>query len=122
MPCRTEKFPDIECVLYKDYGVSGAMRMFWVGGVALAISQIGFERSRGTLDFTLGLPYKRGVIFNTKYFFGISILITAQLLSYLLSYALIILYNVDVVFSMSILSGRLSSALWSTRLSWRRAR
>ncbi|MDI5789665.1 hypothetical protein PO124_18365 [Bacillus licheniformis] len=36
--------------------------MFWVGGVALAISQIGFERSRGTLDFTLGLPYKRGVI------------------------------------------------------------
>lgn len=74
------------------------MRMFWVGGVALAISQIGFERSRGTLDFTLGLPYKRGVIFNTKYFFGISILLTAQLLSYLLSYALIILYNVDVVF------------------------
>ncbi|GIN75583.1 MULTISPECIES: ABC transporter permease subunit [Bacillus] len=92
-----KKFPDIECVLYKDYEISGVMRMFWIGGVALALSQIGFERSRGTLEFTLGLPYKRGVIFNTKYFFGISILLTAQLLSYFLSYALIVLYKVDVV-------------------------
>ncbi|MEC1346556.1 permease [Bacillus haynesii] len=92
-----KKFPDLECVFYKDYEMSGTMKMFWVGGVALALSQIGFERSRGTIDFTLGLPYKRGIIFNTKYFFGISILLTAQLLSYLLSYALIIFYKVDVI-------------------------
>ena len=92
-----KKFPDIECVLYKDYEISGVMRMFWIGGVALALSQIGFERSRGTLDFTLGLPYRRGIIFNTKYFFGITILLAAQLLSYLLSYALVVLYKVDVV-------------------------
>ncbi|QII50298.1 permease [Bacillus paralicheniformis] len=92
-----KKFPDMECVLYKNYEIGGAIKMFWVGGVALALSQIGFERSRGTLDFTLGLPYRRGIIFNTKYFFGLSILLTAQLLSYLLSYALIILYKVDVI-------------------------
>ncbi|MPQ27022.1 ABC transporter permease subunit [Bacillus paralicheniformis] len=92
-----KKFPDLECVFYKDYEMSGTMKMFWVGGIALALSQIGFERSRGTLDFTLGLPYRRGVIFNTKYFFGISILLTAQLLSYLLSYALIMLYKIDVI-------------------------
>lgn len=98
------------------------MRMFWVGGVALALSQIGFERSRGTLDFTLGLPYRRGIIFNTKYVFGLSILLTAQLLSYLLSYALIICIRLMSFIFMSILSGRSFSALWSTRLSWRRAR
>ena len=93
-----KKFPDIECVLYKDYGVSGAMRMFWVGGVALAISQIGFERSRGTLQLYTRPPSSAASFSILKYFFGISNSFTAQLLSYLLSYALIILYNVDVVF------------------------
>ncbi|KAA6448522.1 permease [Bacillus swezeyi] len=92
-----KKFPDLECAFYRDYGMSGAIRMFWVGGIAIALSQIGFERSRGTLDFTLGLPYKRGLIFNTKYFFGTSILLTAQLLSYFLSYALIVVLKAEVI-------------------------
>ncbi|MEC1263107.1 permease [Bacillus swezeyi] len=92
-----KKFPDLECDFYRDYGMSGVMRMFWVGGIALALSQIGFERSRGTLEFTLGLPYKRGLIFNTKYFFGTSILLTAQLLSYFLSYALIVVLKAEVI-------------------------
>ncbi|MBD1380210.1 ABC transporter permease subunit [Metabacillus arenae] len=51
----------------------------------MAILLIGIERSKGTLDYTLSLPYKRSGIFMTKFALGFAVLIGSIGISYLLS-------------------------------------
>ncbi|MEH6973748.1 ABC transporter permease subunit [Bacillus sp. JJ675] len=89
-------FKDLQCEFIIEYPTGTFVQMFWVGGVILALSQLGFERSKGTLDFTLSLPYKRGTVFQTKFVFGASVLLSAQLLSYLLSYLMVTVLKPEV--------------------------
>ncbi|MDA1477693.1 ABC-2 transporter permease [Bacillus changyiensis] len=71
----------------------------WRIGIAiiLAVVQLGVERSKGWLDFTLSLPYTRGQVFNTKFLLGGVVLMTSQLLSYLLSEVLFIILKPESV-------------------------
>ncbi|MDA7027304.1 ABC transporter permease [Bacillus sp. CLL-7-23] len=82
-----------------DYTPTGSVSFTWRIGIAiiLAVYQLGVERSRGWLDFTLSLPYTRGQVFNTKFFLGVIVLIASQLLSYLLSELLFIILKPESV-------------------------
>ncbi|GIN66935.1 ABC transporter permease [Bacillus sonorensis] len=80
-----------DCQFYLNYQSGGSLQFFWAPGVFLAVAQLGLERSRGLLDFTLSLPYSRGQVFHTKFWMGGTVLVGAQLLGYLLSKLLIIL-------------------------------
>ncbi|NPC93807.1 ABC transporter permease [Bacillus sp. WMMC1349] len=82
-----------------DYTPTGSILSTWRIGIAiiLAIFQLGVERSRGWLDFTLSLPYTRSQVFNTKFLLGGMVLITSQLLSYLLSEVLLIILKPESV-------------------------
>ncbi|PSA93557.1 ABC transporter permease [Bacillus atrophaeus] len=85
------------CTYIINYSSGGLMQINWAAGIVLAISQIGIERSKGTLDFTLSLPYKKSQIFNAKFFMGAAVLTVSQLLGYLFSELLILLLKPDSV-------------------------
>ncbi|AZB44043.1 hypothetical protein CEF21_17930 [Bacillus sp. FJAT-42376] len=61
----------------------------------LAISQIGTEKQRGSMDFTLSLPYSRGSIFWTKWLIGLGTIFAGLAISYLISSG--ILFFTDAV-------------------------
>ncbi|NPC93808.1 ABC transporter permease [Bacillus sp. WMMC1349] len=65
--------------------------------ILLTVVQIGVERSKGLLDFTLSLPYSRSQVFNTKFLLGVIVLIVSQLLGYLLSELLIVILKPESV-------------------------
>ncbi|KAA6481638.1 ABC transporter permease [Bacillus swezeyi] len=79
-----------DCQFYFDYSLGGSLQFFWAPGVLLAIVQLGLERSKGVLDFTLSLPYSRSQVYHTKFLMGGMVLVGAQLLGYLLSKLLFI--------------------------------
>ncbi|MDA7027305.1 ABC transporter permease [Bacillus sp. CLL-7-23] len=81
-----------------DYAPSQYTLTWQIGlGIILAVVQIGMERSKGLLDFTLSLPYSRSQVFNTKFFLGVIVLIVSQLLGYLLSELLIVILKPESV-------------------------
>lgn len=53
-----------------NFDSSGSVFMFALLVISLALTQMGYEKSRGTIDFTLGLPFSRGSIFFTKWIIG----------------------------------------------------
>lgn len=53
--------------------------------IALALVQIGSERSNGILVFTCSLPYSRAQIYLTKCFLGLSVILIGWLLSFTLT-------------------------------------
>ncbi|MFY4774496.1 ABC transporter permease subunit [Metabacillus sp. RGM 3146] len=56
--------------------------------IIFPILQLGIERSRGTFDFSLSLPYSRRRLFMTKWLNGVLSIIIPVLISYLLSAAI----------------------------------
>ncbi|MFC0274939.1 ABC transporter permease subunit [Metabacillus herbersteinensis] len=57
--------------------------------VTLAVTQMGFEKSRGTIDFTLGLPASRGSIFFTKWLIGVATILLSWVVSFLMMWILL---------------------------------
>ncbi|MGG4488629.1 ABC transporter permease [Metabacillus idriensis] len=51
----------------------------------IAINQMGTERAKGIMDFTLALPYKRSKIFFVKWILAIGIIVFSTLISLILS-------------------------------------
>ncbi|MTH54489.1 ABC transporter permease subunit [Bacillus mangrovi] len=51
----------------------------------LAIGFIGSERQRGSMEFTLSLPYSRSTIFWTKWLLGLAAIVVSLLLSFVIS-------------------------------------
>lgn len=49
--------------------------------ICLAVTQMGYEKSRGTMDFTLGLPMSRGSIFFTKWLVGAGTILLSWVIS-----------------------------------------
>ncbi|WP_044747124.1 hypothetical protein [Bacillus alveayuensis] len=75
----------------------------------LAIYQLGQERSRGTIDFTLSLPYKRSVIYFTKWLMGAMTIVFSIVLNTVLTGVILSVTNADYegflgYFSFSIVS------------------
>ncbi|ADP33524.1 ABC transporter permease YtrD [Bacillus atrophaeus] len=83
------------CVFSVDYLNGTFISLFWIWGVVLAVSQLGIERSKVIMDFTLSLPYTRGQLFNAKFFTGGMIIVVSQLAGYILSVLLLVLLRPD---------------------------
>ncbi|MED4533506.1 ABC transporter permease subunit [Metabacillus fastidiosus] len=49
--------------------------------ISLAINQLGAERSKGTMEFTLSLPFSRTKIYFTKWVIGVFIILSANIIS-----------------------------------------
>ncbi|MEC0534557.1 ABC transporter permease [Bacillus spizizenii] len=85
------------CVFSINYLNGTSISMFWIWGVVLAVSQLGIERSKGLLDFTLSLPYTRDQVFNAKFLTGGMVIVVPQIIGYVLSVLLIVLLKPDQV-------------------------
>ncbi|MGG4111638.1 ABC transporter permease YtrC [Bacillus subtilis] len=70
----------------------------WVPGVILAVCLLGMERSKGTMDFILSLPYNRSQIFQTKFWLGGFVIVVSQLIGFLFAWLLILVYNPEHVY------------------------
>ncbi|MGF7532185.1 ABC transporter permease YtrC [Bacillus mexicanus] len=70
----------------------------WVPGVILAVCFLGMERSKGTMDFILSLPYNRSQIFQTKFWLGGIVIVLSQLIGFLLAWLLILVYSPEHVY------------------------
>lgn len=64
------------------------LSLSWVMGIFFAVIQLGFERNKGQMDFTVSLPFSRSSIFHTKFFLGAGIIASVHAVSYLLIYLL----------------------------------
>ncbi|PRS77876.1 MULTISPECIES: ABC transporter ATP-binding protein [unclassified Bacillus (in: firmicutes)] len=66
------------------------LALSWLMGILFAIIQLGFERNKGQMDFTLALPFSRSTIYQTKFFLGAGIIALIHAFSYALTYLLIL--------------------------------
>lgn len=64
------------------------LSLSWVMGIFFAVMQLGFERNKGQIDFTLSLPFSRSSIFHSKFFLGVGIIASVHVVSYLIIYLL----------------------------------
>ncbi|MCY7481588.1 ABC transporter permease subunit [Bacillus safensis] len=69
------------------------LSLSWLMGIFFAVMQLGFERNKGQMDFTLSLPFSRSTIYHTKFFLGAGIIAVAHAVSYVLTYLLILGLN-----------------------------
>ncbi|MCY8718714.1 ABC transporter permease YtrC [Bacillus sp. S10C12M] len=86
------------CDFIVNYNVSNLIDINWVPGVILAVCFLGMERSKGTMDFILSLPYNRSQIFLTKFWLGGFVIVLSQLIGFLLAWLLILVYNPEHVY------------------------
>lgn len=62
----------------------------------IAINQIGTERAKGIMDFTLSLPYKRSKIFFVKWALAFGMIVLSTLISLILTGSYIEWHNIAV--------------------------
>ncbi|MFB0636521.1 ABC transporter permease YtrC [Bacillus rugosus] len=86
------------CDFIVNYRVSNLIDINWVPGVILAVCFLGMERSKGTMDFILSLPYNRSQIYQTKFWLGGFVIVLSQLIGFLVSWLLILIYNPEHVY------------------------
>ncbi|WEY97352.1 ABC transporter permease subunit [Bacillus subtilis] len=86
------------CDFIVNYSISNLIDLNWVPGVILAVCFLGMERSKGTMDFILSLPYNRSQIFQTKFWLGGFVIVLSQLIGFLLAWLLILVYNPEHVY------------------------
>ncbi|MGF9724609.1 ABC transporter ATP-binding protein [Bacillus sp. Nf3] len=75
---------------YYDFGSDMFITFSWTMSLIFAITQLGFERNKGQIDFTLSLPFSRTTIYHTKFFLGAGIITLVHVLSYVFTYILIL--------------------------------
>nr|WP_087992888.1 ABC transporter permease subunit [Bacillus subtilis] len=85
------------CTFFVDYHINSMIEVNWVIGIILAICFMGLERSKGTMDFLLSLPYKRSQIFQTKFWLGAVVIVFSQLVGFLLAWLLILILKPEQV-------------------------
>ncbi|MCY7941894.1 ABC transporter permease YtrC [Bacillus inaquosorum] len=86
------------CDFIVNYSISNLIDINWVPGVILAVCFLGMERSKGTMDFILSLPYNRSQIFQTKFWLGGFVIVLSQLIGFLLAWLLILVYSPEHVY------------------------
>ncbi|KJJ41983.1 ABC transporter permease [Bacillus subtilis] len=85
------------CSFTVDYHIHSMIEINWVIGIILAVCLLGLERSKGTMDFLLSLPYKRSQIFQTKFWLGAIVILFSQLIGFLLAWLLILFLKPEQV-------------------------
>ncbi|OIR62107.1 ABC transporter permease [Bacillus sp. FMQ74] len=86
------------CEFIVNFHRSNLIDINWVPGVILAVCFLGMERSKGTMDFILSLPYNRSQIFQTKFWLGGFVIVLSQLIGFLLAWLLILVYQPEHVY------------------------
>ncbi|MFJ5670083.1 ABC transporter permease subunit [Bacillus safensis] len=75
---------------YYNFSSDIFIALSWTMGLIFAILQLGYERNKGQIDFTLSLPFSRRTIYQTKFFLGAGMITLVHVLSYALTYLLIL--------------------------------
>ncbi|KXZ20255.1 ABC transporter permease [Bacillus nakamurai] len=86
------------CVFHVNSFDNGMLIMNWVTGLMLAVCLFGLERTKGTMDSLLSLPYTRGQVFQTKFLLGGAVIVGFQAVGYGLAELLIILLKPERVY------------------------
>ncbi|MBT2575803.1 ABC transporter permease subunit [Bacillus sp. ISL-51] len=86
------------CVFHVNSFDNGMLIMNWVAGLMLAVCLFGLERTKGTMDSLLSLPYTRGQVFQTKFLLGGAVIVGFQAVGYGLAELLIILLKPERVY------------------------
>ncbi|WP_305960983.1 ABC transporter permease subunit [Bacillus safensis] len=89
---------DTECITDSPrfsyiFKTDAFLSLSWLMGLFFAVIQLGFERNKGHMDFTLSLPFSRSAIYHTKFFLGAGIIAVVHAVSYVLTYLLILGLN-----------------------------
>ncbi|WP_353854877.1 ABC transporter permease subunit [Bacillus sp. Bos-x628] len=58
------------------------LSLSWMIGLFFALIQLGFEKNKGLMDFTLSLPFSRSAIYNSKFMLGAGMIIFIHAVSY----------------------------------------
>ncbi|KXZ23215.1 ABC transporter permease [Bacillus nakamurai] len=74
------------CIFNIDYLSITFASFNWIPAIMIAVFQLGVERNKGSLEFTIGLPYSRGQVYCTKLMLGSLTLVLPQAIGYVLSY------------------------------------
>ncbi|MGE6628793.1 ABC transporter permease subunit [Bacillus sp. NPDC077027] len=69
-----------------DFHTDTFISVSWSIGLLFAMMQLGMERNKGQLDFTLSLPFSRATIYNTKFFLGAGIIAVIHIASFTVTY------------------------------------
>ncbi|MCY7865690.1 ABC transporter permease subunit [Bacillus spizizenii] len=85
------------CAFTLNYHINSKIQFNWVIGIVLAVCLMGLERSKGTMDFLLSLPYTRRRIFQTKFWLGAVVIVFSQLVGFLLAWLLILILKPEQV-------------------------
>ncbi|WP_277713773.1 ABC-2 transporter permease [Bacillus atrophaeus] len=85
------------CTFTLNYHINSKIQFNWVVGIVLAVCLMGLERSKGTMDFLLSLPYKRSQIFQTKFWLGAVVIVFSQLVGFLFAWLLILILKPEQV-------------------------
>ncbi|PSA99168.1 ABC transporter permease [Bacillus halotolerans] len=85
------------CSFILNYHISSNIQINWVVGIILAVFLMGLERSKGSMDFLLSLPYTRRQIFQTKFWLGAVIIVLSQLIGFILAWLLILILKPEQV-------------------------
>ncbi|MES1036953.1 ABC transporter ATP-binding protein [Bacillus pumilus] len=80
----------VDHYFYYNFSSDIFIALSWTMGLLFAIIQLGYERNKGQIDFTLSLPFSRSTIFHTKFFLGAGIITLVHVLSYAFTYLLIL--------------------------------
>ncbi|ABV63333.1 ABC transporter permease subunit [Bacillus pumilus] len=80
----------VDHYFYYNFSSDIFIALSWTMGLFFAIIQLGYERNKGQIDFTLSLPFSRSTIFHTKFFLGAGIITLVHVLSYAFTYLLIL--------------------------------
>lgn len=70
------------CEFIISYRNGSLLSFSWVVSVIIAVFLLGLERTKGTMDALLSMPYSRSQIFQTKFWLGGAVIVVPQAIGY----------------------------------------
>ncbi|ATL40621.1 MULTISPECIES: ABC transporter permease [Bacillus amyloliquefaciens group] len=71
-----------DCEFVVNYTNGSPLSFSWSVSVIIAVFLLGLERTKGTMDALLSMPYSRGQIFQTKFWLGAAVIVVPQAIGY----------------------------------------
>ncbi|MBT2575802.1 ABC transporter permease [Bacillus sp. ISL-51] len=71
-----------DCEFTVSYTNGSLLSFSWVAGVVFAVCLLGLERTKGTMDALLSMPYSRSQIYQTKFWLGGAVIVVSQAIGY----------------------------------------
>lgn len=71
-----------DCEFVVNYTNGSLLSFSWIVSVIIAVFLLGLERTKGTMDALLSMPYSRGQIFQTKFWLGAAVIVVPQAIGY----------------------------------------